>query len=297
MKNVYLVIGGNGLVGRRFLRDLRAKEGTIIGTYYSRREPGLKKLNILNLEELERCFGEIKPTHVFFCANFSGGVFACEKNPSLSDAFHEKAVQDIGRLCHNFKCYFIFLSTDYVFNGKKSEYIETDIYSHLNIYGRAKMNAEKWLLKHLSDILVIRTTNIYGWDPSSVTPNYIMQCFCALRKQETFTAIDNLFGKPTYVGSLTKAVLELIEVKARGIYHIVGADYVSRYEWIREACRVFKFDCRDVNKEFLDFDHMEIQSPKGVNLSTQKFRNMFQMPLLGIRKGLENMRDDMCSHG
>jgi len=47
----------------------------------------------------------------------------------------------------------------------------------------------------------------------------------------------------------------------------------------------------------LDFDHMEIQRPKGVNLSTQKFRNMFQMPLLGIRKGLENMRDDMCSHG
>ncbi len=288
-----LVIGANGLVGRRMTKVLTHSRIPWIGTYHSRAEVGLKPLNILNLSELLAFFLETKPTWVFFCANLSGGVNLCEKNPKLAKAFHETAIKNIAELTEQFNGQFIFLSTDYVFDGSQPEYIETDTYSPLNIYGQCKADAEEWLLKQTPRSLIIRTTNIYGWDPQTVTPNYMMQLIQALNQKKIFSTCAELYGHPTYVGSLVESIMELVKHEASGIYHIVGSDCIDRYQWSERACDIFGLNHDLVLRIALSQEVSHVMRPKRVRLSTKKFSSTFHTPLLSVEDGLKKMKQEM----
>lgn len=287
-----LVIGANGLIGRRISQALEDKGIKWKGTYSKRQREGLVKLDITRPNEIKDLFSKFSPNAVFHCANLAGGVNFCELNYEIASEFHLNATKEIGRYCRDIGATMIFLSTDYVFDGTKKSYREEDDANPLNLYGKLKLESEEWIKNNLERYLVIRTTNVYGWDPESHTPNYIMNLYHKIKNQERFDAPQFLWGNPTYVGDLAESLIELYAKGTAGIFHIVGSSFVNRYEWAIEACKVLNLDSSLIKKAE-EPQHNIVRRPLKSHLNAEKFSKSFRTVLRNLYEGLMLMRSDM----
>ncbi len=294
-----LIIGANGLVGGALAKKL--SPGTTgyrwLGTSCKRENKNLRKLNIVNESEIDHLFSEVSPAAIFHCANLSGGVDLCERQPGLAEDFHFKATQMLGRHAQRTGATFFFISTDYIFDGGKDDYREVDSPRPLNVYGMVKLEAEKWIQKNLDRYVILRTTNVYGWDPETTTPNYVMNLYRCLKEGKTFHAPSYLSGSPTYAPDLASAMTELFEKKITGVFHVVGGDYIDRHSWAMRAAKQLNLEDSLIKEQ----DHMRepavspavpiAMRPQGVRLNTEKFRNRCATRLHNLTEGLLLFRD------
>lgn len=287
----YLVIGANGLLGRRIGCLLTGAGAIWKGTFNRRKEEGLVKLDITSPADVDDLFSKVRPDVVFHCANLAGGVDFCEKNPKAAVDFHLEAVKRIAGSCEDAGSEMVFISTDYVFDGTKGPYGEDDPTAPLNLYGRLKLEAEVWIRQNLKRHVIVRTTNVYGWDPMTVTPNYMMSMYRTLKENKAFNAPSFLWGNPTYVGDLAQAILELHAKNASGVYHVVGKSFMDRFEWARKACEIFGFDSSLV-KEIKDPPANMVPRPLKSWLKTDKFSTANRTVLHDLSDGLKLMRSD-----
>src|SRR3989344_1943628 len=88
-------------------------------------------------------------------------VDACEKNPKAAYNLHVEGARNIVQATKDSKCKIIYISTDYIFDGKKGRYKETDEAMPINYYGKTKLEGES--LVDLNKDAVIRTS-IFGWN-------------------------------------------------------------------------------------------------------------------------------------
>jgi dTDP-4-dehydrorhamnose reductase len=291
----YLVLGANGLIGRNIVGQLEGK-GRWVGTYYRRAEPGLVKADITSADDLKRVFEMAPPDCVVNCANLSGGVDFCEHNPDLARKFHLEATTSIGELCRDYSSRFIFISTDYVFDGRKPPYKEDDPKNPLNSYGSLKLQAEQWLEANLSQYTIVRTTNVFGWDPLTVTPNFLMGIYRKLKAGEEIKVPSYLWGNPTYVVDLAKAIIELSAKGLNGVFHVVGSSFVNRYDWAQQFCDRMEFDKKRVI-EIKDPVNGAVPRPLISNLNTDKFRKACQTPLHTVAEGNQMFADEALQQG
>ena len=281
-----LVIGANGLIGNYMGRLLTHKSVLWKGTCHNRTCSDFLKLNILD-DDLESIFSHFSPDVVFHCANLSGGVDFCEEHPEIAKKFHLEATQKIGSYCKEIGATLVYFSTDYIFDGTKGPYQENDVPNPLNIYGKLKLQSEYWIQEHLKKFLIVRTTNVYGWDPKTLTPNYIMNLYRTLKEDKIFHASSLLFGTPTYVEDLVRGIFELCEKKQYGIYHIVGNDFINRFQWALGASKILELDSSLV-QELKDSLKGTVVRPQKSWLSNAKFKK--QCNKAALHDHLEGLR-------
>ena len=287
-----LIIGANGLIGSRLGKILDDRRIGWEGTCNKRAFESLLKLDITNPGEVKSVFSKTSPKTVFHCANLAGGVDFCESNPGLARDFYLNATVDIGRRCQSLDSTFVFISTDYVFDGTKGPYREEDTVDPLNLYGRLKFDAEEWVRNNLEKYIIVRTTNVYGWDPLTLTPNYMMSMYRAVKDKKPFNAPSFLWGNPTYVGDLAEAIIELLFSGVRGIFHVVGPSYVNRFDWARQACGIFGLNAALLN-EIKEPAAKMIPRPLKSRLNTDKFTRLCKTVLHDLASGLRLMKRDM----
>ncbi len=290
--NDVLVIGAQGLIGRQVANILTEHGVSWKGTFFTRPAEGLLKLDITDPASVTKVFTEVRPRAVFHCANLAGGVDFCETNPKRATAFHLSATKEIGAWCVKIGAPLVFLSTDYIFDGMRGPYKEDDATNPLNSYGVLKFEAERLIQASLTSFIIVRTTNVYGWDPDTKTPNYIMALYRALKEGKPFNAPSYLWGNPTYVDDLARAVVELWEGGANGIFHVVGGSFVNRHEWVLEACRVLGLDA-SLAKEIKFPSPNMVQRPMRSWLNPEKFTSSYRTVLHSMAEGLELMKADM----
>jgi len=124
----------------------------------------------------------------------------------------------------------VTFSSDLVFDGGKgAPYVESDAPAPLNAYGRAKLEAERLVLDHAPDAIVIRTAAFFGpWDPH----NFVAQALERLRRGERWHAAQDQVVSPTYVPDLAQSSLDLLVDGERGLWHLSNQGQVS---WQRFA--------------------------------------------------------------
>ncbi|MEK7790793.1 MAG: SDR family oxidoreductase [Deltaproteobacteria bacterium] len=287
-----LIIGANGLVGGALAKKLSKCGYRWLGTSCKRENKNLRKLNIVNEPEprLDQLCSEVLPAAIFHCANLSGGVDLCERQPERAYDFHVKATQLLGRHAQRTGAIFFFISTDYIFDGSKGDYREDDSPHPLNVYGMLKLEAEKWIQENLDRYVILRTTNVYGWDPETMTPNYVMNLYRCLKEGKTFHAPSYLFGSPTYAPDLASAMIELFEKKITGIFHVVGSDYADRYTWAVQAAKHLDLEGSLIKEQIHPAVSIALR-PQGVRLNTEKFRNRCVTRLHNLTEGLLLLKD------
>jgi dTDP-4-dehydrorhamnose reductase len=138
-------------------------------------------------------------------------------------------------------CHFIFLSTDFVFDGRKGMYMETDSPSPVNFYGKTKKEAEDAVREYGHDWSIIRTILVYG-EPRSGGYNVLSVLKSKLEKGESYQMVTDQFRTPTYVGDLARGIVAVMEKKAKGTWHISGEDMTTPYEMGKRTAKLLGLD-------------------------------------------------------
>jgi len=291
----YLILGGNGLVGKSLRNELSKTNHSVFATSRDATAfPGAIALDITNKTELQKVFSIVKPNVVINATNLAGGVDFCENNPDKTKEFHFEANKNIGELCLQYHSRMVLISTDYVFDGTQAPYAEADVVCPLNVYGKEKLAAENWIRANLQDYCIARTTNVFGWDPLTKTPNFLMSLYFKLSKGEKANAPSFLWGNPTHVSQLSKTILELCEKEKNGIYHVVGSSYISRYEWAKLFCEKLNLDSSLLIEQTEPPANIAPRPFKS-NLRIEKIKMECSTPAVDVVEGLELFREEMTS--
>jgi dTDP-4-dehydrorhamnose reductase len=126
----------------------------------------------------------------------------------------------------------IYLSTDYVFDGRKaSPYVETDKPNPLNAYGRSKLEGERRALACCPNTLIVRTAWLYG----AHGKNFVNTITRLASEQSALRVVADQQGCPTYAGDLAVALVRVLDTDLRGVVHATGESDCTWYEF---ACAI-----------------------------------------------------------
>lgn len=226
-----LITGGSGLVGSALLELLGTRNDVKVHSA-SRTAPAIKApfthhpSNFTQPAMID-ALASLDPDTVIHTAAETN-VDLCEDQPDRAKAIHEDATRRLISLFPRAK--FVYLSTDYVFDGKSGPYSETDIPNPLGVYAKTKYAAEQLFRP---DDLIIRTTIIWGHHPRK---NFVNWLVGELGQGKPVRVVDDQLGSPTYAKHLAQAIMHLMPAH-HGIYNVVGHDIISRYDFAVKIAR------------------------------------------------------------
>jgi len=295
----YLILGANGLIGQQFVQLCSTKGIDYVGTRYSRDAAGYPRVNFQEPDRLIPALERLcpRPRVVINGVNLAGGVNFCENNPHLARNLHVESVKKLADWCAQTGALLVFFSTDYVFDGENPPYREQDKTGPLNLYGRLKLESEQYIQKAMKRYLIVRTTNVYGWDPLTPTPNFLMYLYQTLQEGKSFNAPSFLYGNPTYANDLVRAVSELIDKGQSGVFHVVGSGYINRYDWAIKFCDRVGLEKEKIIRVENPPENLSPKRPLLSNLNTDKVRQIIETPLHGVDEGLELLAGEIKKQG
>jgi dTDP-4-dehydrorhamnose reductase len=265
-----LVVGASGLVGGHCFQYFKEKNIEVIGTHRNY----IAADTFFFDPSLENCFDFLKekifkPDVIIHCGALTN-VDYCEDNQIESYNLTVKSTEVIADFCKQNGCRLIYLSTDYVFDGKSGPYSEIDNINPINVYGKHKLEAEK-IVKGTEKFIIARVTNVYGEE--SRAKNFIAHLLGIIHAgvEKTIKLPFDQFATPIYAGDIAKMLFLLVKEDKNGIYNLSSTDYYNRYQLAKK-----------VKSYFNNASHLNLEST-----STKELQQKAKRPLNG---GLLNIK-------
>ena len=283
----YLVTGSAGLIGSQLVRDLE-KSGETVYSCYNNMKPvnGIPtKLNLVNLEDISKIFKKIQPDVVIHSAALTD-VEKCEMEPKLANSINVKSTEIIAKEAENFDSYLMYISTDYIFDGKKGSYKETDLTDPLNQYGKTKLSGEKTTEHNCSKCSIIRTSTPFG--THSFKKTFPVWIFENLNNNNKINVLEDQFTSPTYVPNLTKMILEIIERKLEGVFHVSGSTKISRFEFAKIIATKLNLDSSLLNPVKISTMPWKATRPIDSSLDVSKINTILKTKSYTIKQSIDD---------
>jgi len=231
VKRPLLIAGAGGMLGHA-LQVVAAERG--FETY----APEEGTFDITSHEMVPKviaAFAKAHPTGaVVNCAAYTN-VDAAEENAQTAFLVNQFGAALLAENAAANKLPFVHISTDFVFDGKKSgSYSEADEPNPLSIYGASKMAGEWAVMAADPKALIIRTAWSFGPGGS----NFPMKILERAKTADRIQVVSDEVGSPTYTIDLAAAMLRLIDVGATGLLHVAGSGWCARDEMAREILRL-----------------------------------------------------------
>ena len=229
-----LVIGASGFIGQHLVGRLNGiPDCGVAGTYWSRAPRGdansWYRVELADALRLEEVFRLAQPDVVVHLAAIAD-VGMAEREPERATAVNVGATSSIARLTDLHGAKLVFVSTEYVFDGRRGYYREDDTPSPTTHYGRTKWEAERVVSGMAAQWSVLRTSIVYGW-PEPGRRNFAPWLIERLRSGQPYRGPSDVYRTPVYVGHLTDGIVKLVQEDHPGIHHVAGRDWVSMYDF------------------------------------------------------------------
>jgi dTDP-4-dehydrorhamnose reductase len=215
-----LITGGAGLIGEHLIgAAARCAPGWEVLA------PFRRELDLTHFKGVTAWFEKERPDLVIHCAALSR-VSACEANPHLARRVNVDLTRHLATLAAGVP--FVFFSSDLVFDGAKGGYTEQDAVAPLHVYGRTKADAEEIVRKHARH-LIIRTSINYGHSRTGQR-SFNEEILQAWREGRPLTLFTDEFRSPLAAELTARAVWELADKGASGVFHVAGTERLSRWD-------------------------------------------------------------------
>jgi dTDP-4-dehydrorhamnose reductase len=221
MKRI-LVIGSKGMLGRDLVEALRSslRSVEIFGWDVDEIDITEENKTVAKIESLQ-------PGIVINVAAYTD-VDGCELHEEKAFAINAEGMRHVALGAGRCGAKVVYLSTDYIFDGKKGKpYFEDDPPHPLNVYGRSKLKGEQYVQELATDALVVRTQWLYG----KYGNNFVASILRQAREKEVLSVVDDQIGSPTYTVDLSKAISLLIQREAHGIFHVANSNLCTWYDY------------------------------------------------------------------
>lgn len=271
-----LVIGGSGLVGGNCLRHFLIQPDVIVmGTYFSFATDDTEFFDTLNLDNPKNVdIDAFNPDVIMHC----GALTHVDKCETEVEESYEKTVtstKNAIKLCKKYEARMLYVSTDYVFDGKNGPYDEEASVNPISVYGMHKMEAERLVLNQVPGSVVIRITNVYGdeeRDKNFVTR--IAQACVRGDKLELKLPVDQ-YATPVNAADVARALFLLAKDGKSGIYNIASTDFVNRVELVEQI--LSHFPDNKITFKSVTTAELGQPAPRPLNggLKTEKFMSEY----------------------
>ncbi|OQP59202.1 NAD(P)-dependent oxidoreductase [Niastella vici] len=250
-----LITGANGLLGQHLTKILLDRNYQVIAT--SRGESRLpfqpsgnyayREMDIANALETFAVMSQERPDVVIHAAAMTQ-IDDCELRPQQCERINVQGTSQILTDAETFSSHFIFISTDFVFDGEQGNYAEEDETKPISLYGFSKLQGESMVQTSTIPFAIVRTCLVYGNLLKGTRSNIVSWVKESLQQGKTIQVVSDQVRTPTYVEDLAKGIALIIEKKATGIYHISGKDWLTPYDIALKTAAKFQLDASKIVK-------------------------------------------------
>ena len=121
--------------------------------------------------------------------------------------------------------------------------------------------------------------------------NFFAWVYNSLIKNQSIVVVDDQISNPTYIKHMADAIFKCIILNATGIYHIVGSDRISKYEFALMISDVFQFESSYISPSGIDTMEQLVKRPKDMSLSYDKTQKALQISIPQIRPSIVKLAE------
>ncbi|XHH08742.1 MAG: dTDP-4-dehydrorhamnose reductase [Candidatus Bathyarchaeia archaeon] len=289
-----LITGASGLFGSK-LAKTAVNKGLEVYAGYNKDSPanGTPVLfDVSDKKQVTEAFTVSQPDVVVHAASLTD-VDKCELNRELAWKINVEGATNVAAAAARNGCFLVYVSTDYVFSGDKGCYKETDQTGPVNFYGLTKLKAEEASLSMAPDCCIARTSVIYGATPAAGKINFALWLINKLSAGEKLRIVTNQWVSPTLNSSLADMVLDVVEQRCGGVFHLSGASRVSRFDFAMGIADVFDLDKSLVEPVDSAAFNWPAKRPKDSSLDVSKAQRLLQVKPLELPQALAKLKNEL----
>jgi dTDP-4-dehydrorhamnose reductase len=281
-----LVTGSAGLIGTQIVKDLLDNNMQVYSCYNNTKpELGIiTHLDLTKKDDIVNTMSRIKPDVVIHLGAMTD-VELCETETELAKKINTDATEILALEAEKYNTFFVYMSTDYVFDGKVGMKKENDKTNPINFYGKSKLDGERVFKKITTPNIIVRTSTPFGIHSKKISfPIWVKK---NLELEKEISVVVDQYTSPSYVPNISKMIIEIIERKITGIIHLAGATKISRYDFAVQISKII-----NANKQFLKLTKMDqmnwkAQRPVDSSLSVSKANKILKSKPEKIEYGLK----------
>ena len=268
-----LILGASGLVGGNALTYLSQVPGySVRGTHFTFATNTTYFFNTADLDDLANTavLADFTPDVVVHCGALTF-VDYCESHPEESYSKTVDSTANALKLAKRYQAKLIYISTDYVFDGKQGPYLEEAPTNPVCVYGHHKLAAEQLVAASGLPYLILRITNVYGTELRG--KNFVARLLQQMQQQERISLklpFDQ-YATPINALDIARAIQYLLDHEKRGIYHLASTDYLNRYQLADRIVSKFRYN----NTELLPITTASLAQPARRPLSAGLLAHKF----------------------
>ncbi|MEJ2627131.1 MAG: SDR family oxidoreductase [bacterium] len=287
IKNRLLITGGSGFVGGHLIN--LAQSEWDVWTTWNTHPISMKGVRSVNLDissekAIEDLVDKLQPQVIIHTAAWSD-LEKCEKNPEQAFRINTTATEVFAEISVKAGIRFLFISSDMVFDGKKGNYKETDTTNPINIYGKTKLTAEKFVKAICTNYVIARSALIYG-PPLTGSNSFSEKILEKLSAGEIMPLFRDQFRSPILVQNLAQALLELARCDFCGIIHLGGIERTDRYTFGTCLAEIKGFSEDLLKPVSMSSIKTQAPRPQDTSFDISKARRLLSTNFIGIKQGL-----------
>jgi dTDP-4-dehydrorhamnose reductase len=215
------ILGGTGLLGKALMRAWKGDEVRGLGS---------RDADIRDAQKVREVVKTTRPDWVVLAAAYTD-VDGCESNQDLAFSVNRDGAVNVVHAAKEAGARLLFLSSDYVFDGRKTSPYETDDPRNpQSVYGRSKAEAELRLMDVIPDCCIARTSWLFGTG-GRCFPDTILKLAAT---RPAIDVVNDQRGCPTYAADLADAIIQVCRANASGIVHATNSGDCTWFEFARE---------------------------------------------------------------
>ena len=282
-----LLTGASGLLGINLALEAM-REHEVIGIDRGKLKSvpfQVIKANILKTDELHSILDSTKPDWLINCAALAN-LEKCEADPEQARILNTDFPGDLAAACAKRDIPFVHLSTDAVFDGtKEGAYTEDDEPSPPGVYSQTKLDGER-AVQQVNPQAIIARVNFFGWSLGAKRslPEFFVNNLSEGKKVNGFTDVTFC---PMWVNHLAQMLIAMLEKDLHGLYHVVGAQPMNKYQFGVAVARKFGLDESLISPQSVEKSDLTAKRSHNLWLSIHKLSTDLGHPLPDFSTGLD----------
>jgi len=289
-----LITGASGLLGLNLALEL-CGEHTVFGTV--NQHPlhtdafTVLQADLLTPGALESLFEQARPEWVIHCAALAN-LEACEADPALASQLNTELPRRLAQHCRETRrdvtrggARLVHISTDAVFDGSRGNYTETDEPNPLGVYARTKLEAESAVAEADPNAIIARV-NLFGWSMGG-RRSLAEFFFNNLSAGKQVMGFSDVIFCPLLANDIARILVHMLELELSGVYHTVGGECLSKYEFGVRLAQRFGLDAGLITPTSVQQGGLSAARAPNLSLRTEKLAAALGQPLPSLSPALE----------
>ena len=282
-----LVTGVSGLLGINLSHEMM-REYDIVGVDRGKLVNApfkIWKADLLDPGAADAILNSVRPNWLINCAALAD-LEACENTPYLARALNTDLPAQMAKACRSRDISFAHISTDAVFDGEKDGfYTEEDPPNPLGVYSQTKLDGERAVLNENKNAIVARV-NFYGWSLSG--KRSLAEFFHHnLTNNKSMSGFTDVIFCPMFVNHTARILIKMLEKNLSGLYHLVGTQAMSKYQFGVEIARKFSLQEGEISPKSILASSLTARRAHNLALSTHKLSTDLGETLPEFSTGLD----------